>query len=275
MKTPITLLALLASASLASAQLVYESFDYSSGNLDGKNGGSGSIGWNGAWSSDTGSEISFGSGARPFEVADAEVNTSGNYFQQVDSAAGLVSSRTFGEAINNTDVSGDSVWISFLVSTTSRPGGFSLDFRSGSTDVVGFTRGDTDAWRLNSNDTGNTSFGNSSRATDGDMDMVVLELNYTGNVSGWINPDLTASTSTPTSSTFELAGANSIAWTPTAIDNLNLSVRNGTGNTVYWDEIRIGGSFSDVAPIPEPSTYALIAGTLGLGLVMLRRRRSS
>lgn len=40
------------------------------------------------------------------------------------------------------------------------------------------------------------------------------------------------------------------------------------------DEIRIGTTFADVAPVPEPSTYAFI--TLGfvylVGLKMLKRR---
>ncbi len=274
-KSSLALLTLLASASLASAQLVYESFDYSSGNLNGKNGGSGSIGWSGAWTSTDVTDISFGTGARPFEVANSTVTTNGNYFQQVE-GPGTTSTRTFASGIDNSDVGGDSVWISFLASTTGRPIGFALSFRdSTDTELVGITRGDTDAWRLRTNDVGNTSFGNSSRATDGDMDLIVLQLDYTGNVSGWINPDLTQSTITPTGSTFSLAGGNSLAWTSGTLDDLSLDVNNKTGVTTYWDEIRVGDSFAAVVAIPEPSTFALFAGTLGLGLVMLRRRRSS
>lgn len=41
----------------------------------------------------------------------------------------------------------------------------------------------------------------------------------------------------------------------------------------YIDEIVIGTEFSDVLAIPEPGTYALLAGLTGLTFVMLRRRR--
>jgi len=43
------------------------------------------------------------------------------------------------------------------------------------------------------------------------------------------------------------------------------------GDISYIDEIRIGTTFSSV--IPEPGTYALLAGLTGLTFVMLRRRR--
>jgi hypothetical protein len=41
---------------------------------------------------------------------------------------------------------------------------------------------------------------------------------------------------------------------------------------VSFDELRIGSSFAAVTAVPEPSTYALLAGFLALGLVMVRRR---
>jgi hypothetical protein len=39
------------------------------------------------------------------------------------------------------------------------------------------------------------------------------------------------------------------------------------------DNIRIGETYADVTAVPEPSTYALLAGFATLGLVMFRRRQ--
>jgi hypothetical protein len=42
---------------------------------------------------------------------------------------------------------------------------------------------------------------------------------------------------------------------------------------VFFDNIYVDSSSSTLAnPVPEPSTYALLAGLLMLGLVMVRRR---
>lgn len=40
------------------------------------------------------------------------------------------------------------------------------------------------------------------------------------------------------------------------------------------DELRLGTTFASVSPVPEPSTYAAIAGALALGVIALRRRRA-
>lgn len=44
-------------------------------------------------------------------------------------------------------------------------------------------------------------------------------------------------------------------------------------NTFTFDELRIGTTWADVSPIPEPSTYAALIGSVSLGLVIARRRR--
>lgn len=54
------------------------------------------------------------------------------------------------------------------------------------------------------------------------------------------------------------------------LDTLNLTRQVN----VNYDEVRIGESLNDVlVPVPEPSTFALLAGCFGLTWVMLRRRR--
>jgi hypothetical protein len=53
--------------------------------------------------------------------------------------------------------------------------------------------------------------------------------------------------------------------------NISINVNTGDTSVAKFDEIRFGTSFADVSPIPEPSTYALLAAGLG-ALVWLRRR---
>jgi hypothetical protein len=46
----------------------------------------------------------------------------------------------------------------------------------------------------------------------------------------------------------------------------------GASATIEMDNILLGATFSDVVPVPEPSTYAALLGLLALGAVMVRRR---
>lgn len=60
------------------------------------------------------------------------------------------------------------------------------------------------------------------------------------------------------------------------LDVLSLSSLESADGADYsiYDEIRVGASYDDVSPVPEPSSFALIGGFLALTSVMLRRRRS-
>lgn len=70
------------------------------------------------------------------------------------------------------------------------------------------------------------------------------------------------------------------SWDYTRTGNLDptksftaLAFRTGTGQTMLVDEVRLGTSWSHVAAaIPEPSTFAALAGLGALGLAASRRR---
>jgi len=57
------------------------------------------------------------------------------------------------------------------------------------------------------------------------------------------------------------------------LNNVRWRVTGDTSGNADLDELRLGRSFGDVSPIPEPGAFALLAGLTGLVWVMLRRRR--
>jgi len=75
-------------------------------------------------------------------------------------------------------------------------------------------------------------------------------------------------------------GSEPVSWGATGLVDasdtdaeINRLYLTGSGNVDQFDEIVFGNSFQDVTGVPEPSTYALIAGILTLGIIALRRRR--
>jgi len=72
-----------------------------------------------------------------------------------------------------------------------------------------------------------------------------------------------------------LAGDGSV----TAIDNVGFKAQSdnisGVGQGAYLiDTLRVGTTWADVTPVPEPSAFFLAAAGVGLMLGMIRRRRS-
>jgi len=96
-------------------------------------------------------------------------------------------------------------------------------------------------------------------------------------LSLWINPtDLTTAPSgapdlTLSTALQDLSGINTIRFTG---NNTNATSAALGGEAIY-DELRIGNTFADVAPVPEPTAVALaIMGGTGV-LAVIRRRKNS
>lgn len=89
---------------------------------------------------------------------------------------------------------------------------------------------------------------------------IVGMLDFDNDLVGlWVNPDGTDNaTSYDVSKTY--LGTN---WSS--------ALRLASGTTTTWDDLNVGTTFADVAPVPEPSTLALAFAATGL---LLRRRRS-
>jgi hypothetical protein len=90
-------------------------------------------------------------------------------------------------------------------------------------------------------------------------------------VSVWVNPPISGAPPTP-DLTVDTGGTGDPNFWNFQFTLRNTAAQNG-GGTYYFDEVRIGKAWADVAPVPEPAS----AGLIGLGFValvsMVRRRR--
>lgn len=103
--------------------------------------------------------------------------------------------------------------------------------------------------------------------------MLKFELSATGanNVYGWLNPapatlggpDLAVSTADAASTGLSSGDAR--------FKGVGIYLENAA-DRVNVDKFRLGLTYADVTPIPEPSAVALLA-LAGIGLRALRRRR--
>jgi PEP-CTERM motif len=118
---------------------------------------------------------------------------------------------------------------------------------------------------------GNQAFSTGQTLSFGTSYFMVVKLDTTAKtLDFWLNP--TAGAVSPGTSTLSLTTAQ----LPTAsivVNSIGL-LGGGSGGATY-DEIRVGTTWADVSPsaIPEPSSYAALAGGALLGAALLRRRR--
>ncbi len=91
--------------------------------------------------------------------------------------------------------------------------------------------------------------------------------------SFWINPDPLdlGALAAPTADYVDPSHSNR----PIDQFEIGFSGQSQVPGSWFLDEFRIGSSWADVTPVPEPSTYAFMLGCGAIGFAALRRRRAS
>jgi len=268
-------LAPFAAASLASGQSVYEGFDYTAGESvenDTLNGGNG---FSAEWVS-----------SNAPQRQDAVVDTSGMTYSDGTNDLLTTGLSFTGTSISNQAVDvernfsstfGGDFWASWLIESdnvTDADHRTLLKDDAGTNFIYTTLLGDSISIGTNIGSVSDvTALGSASADTTYFITLNYRRVTGTSNdeLEIWINSDLggSAPANAIGNATLTMAGgdfgaAEQFRWR---------MINEGSNGTGKLDEIRVGTSFNDVSPVPEPGAYALLAGLSGLVWVMLRRRR--
>ena len=257
------------------ALLAYEGFDYAPGALTGQAGGTG---FSTAWGTTPGSAVI----QSPGMSYDALANTGGALF--VDGAAGSVA--IFRDFSFSRGAEGTTTWISMLHIRTGATGGafgpgqtvsylrpVNLAFFEAGSERISLGEGTRNQLPENDQDVfgvlvGGSAANAATRWTTtpiAQTNLAVMRIDHgVGDVDTaylWMNPGLGAEPSIATADAtttgdFDFNRVRPFAGNPSAQSG-NIAAQG------YLDEFRVGETFLDVTPVPEPSTWAL----LGLGLL--------
>jgi hypothetical protein len=285
----IAVLAVSSPPNASAALLAYEGFDYSAGSsLAGQNGG---FGFAGAWGTSAGiANISL-----PSLSAGGVLTTGGKLFLQGDSTGNAA---IFRELSAGRGDEGSTTWISLLGLRTGatsgtfgvdgaaslvRPVNFSL-FQAGSeilavgegTRTSGISLPDTDTWGLVDRGGVNNAGTRWTTASLLVESFVLLRIDHgAGDVDNaylWVNPSMDAEPTIDSAMATTTGNWNFNRVRPFA-GNPNATSGN-IGAEGYLDEFRLGTTWADVTPVPEPSTWALF-GLGALALLLYRRRTNA
>lgn len=268
---------LLSAPHLSQAALIAsESFSYTSGALGG-NGNSGSGFGANTWGANAGATVTASSLAYgSLATSGGSANLSGGNFA------------VFRNLAASGGGAGSDLWISFLIASPSSNVGVSL-FNGAGNEQFFAGRNNT---APTSNNFGAQFYAGTGRPLVTQPDpqvgsvstpfnpvvgtatthMYVLQIDQTGPspvYRGWLDPDMatlgTGSAPTATSTFTINTGTQAFNY-----DRVRLGIFSGGGSSATFDELRLGTTWADVSPIPEPSSLLLLSvGALGL----LRRRR--
>lgn len=281
---------LLATAMVAGASaqtFVYESFNMDTGNLAGQSS-TNSTGLSTAWSidgADANNQLVSGS------LSFGDLSTSGNSLSTTASNGSEDGQVTIDATISNAGklADGQSLWFSLLIDggvTSNSHSGFAF----GTDGVAGAFNG------VSMNNSGNglgvyyqgstfraTSWvngartGNGATFADGGVMLLVGEITWSAAAEtlNLYQPSMTDLSNGVTGAVVStLTTASNLDQS--AFDTISYTSRGSAGGDLF-DEIRFGASYADVSPlaaVPEPGSFALLAGSLALTSIMLRRRRS-
>lgn len=259
-------LALIFVPQTRAALLVYESFTYTSGsNVDGQNGGTG---FSGAWFD-------------PVTVAQPTVSTGLTYpgLPTAGNAALLTPAggnpATLHRSLSGTYNSG-TVYISVLASKNdgSRYFGLKLNNNTNENGFIG-QGGLAENWQYFSPANGGSRYSSTVSSRNSGTNMLVLKIEFGAGTGGndkislFMNPTTNIEPSPSVTSTDIKVGTfNTIGITAGYMSG------GQTTSTGTLDEIRIGTTFADVVPIPEPTTTAAaVLASVALMTFAIRRRR--
>lgn len=267
--------------SVKGALIAYEGFDYSPGNLNGLSGGTG---WSDAWAA----TVATG-GASVVEAPGMtypSLTTAGNraFIQRANQNA-----RTLSAGVLGSGATADStVWISFLGQRTGANNVrlFRVGFYEGSTAndpkfLVGEGNNDaTDVWKTlfgGSDSPGTTPVTSNVPITTQSLLLLKIDYNPSGldDLFMWVNPDLSAGEPTNMSPSYAGSSLGEFDLAFSVVSMRAGTLSGGNEGQGYFDEIRIGDTFADVTPVPEP--MGILLGALGISgvAIVVRRKQTS
>lgn len=251
------------------ALIASESFSYSAGALSGQSGGTG---FSGGWGTQAAATVNAtGLTYAGLEYSGGSANLNGNGIS------------VFRDLTNSGGGSGSNVWLSFLIASPANNAGISFFDAGNEQTFAGRVSGNNinnNFGTLFYNGTGrplnggsNTGVAMSPSVGNASTHFFILNIDQTGAspvYKGWLDPDSSshATGAAPT-------GGNTFTYSTATqffdYTRLRLGVFAGAGGDVNFDELRLGDTWADVSPVPEPSVFL---STLLGGALLLRRKRS-
>ena len=250
---------------------------YSLGSLNGQSG-SGDIGLSGTWAVPAGfeSDIQVISGGLDYQVAGGGLIEGGSHALRYTRASGDGSENNLTSRNLASNVADNEVYVRFVIQQVAE--GAAGDFLFFWHTTNGDTGSHSDSPGIgvyNDLPGGRIDLGATATAGsfDGTPQLLVAKFTKDGvsndyeTVDFWINPAFSDS-GTPDATITETGQSLEI------MQFIGLQVANMTGSSDYLlDSYAMGNAWTDVVPIPEPSSYALFAGMLALaGMVLWRQR---